>query len=114
MQRLSEISDAAKVCEPYLASCRSDSDRNICGKTAICSKLAAWSCQGKRPSLSEYGRIQCLQVITNALSTGVHHGDVGCPDSADAATAVDSSRSEERRLGKECVSSCRSRWWSSY
>src|SRR3546814_19661780 len=25
--------------------------------------------------------------------------------------AVDAARSEERRVGKECVSTCRSRWW---
>src|SRR3546814_13994526 len=25
---------------------------------------------------------------------------------------IDSERSEERRVGKECVSTCRSRWWS--
>src|SRR3546814_16598069 len=24
---------------------------------------------------------------------------------------VDGARSEERRVGKECVSTCRSRWW---
>src|SRR3546814_14101082 len=24
------------------------------------------------------------------------------------------TRSEERRVGKECVSTCRSRWWSDY
>src|SRR3546814_13528257 len=24
---------------------------------------------------------------------------------------VDANRSEERRVGKECVSTCRSRWW---
>src|SRR3546814_15163745 len=27
------------------------------------------------------------------------------------AASVESSRSEERRGGKECVSTCRSRWW---
>src|SRR3546814_6532262 len=28
-----------------------------------------------------------------------------------AAAAHDAGRSEERRVGKECVSTCRSRWW---
>src|SRR3546814_12289082 len=28
----------------------------------------------------------------------------------DAANAADGMRSEERRVGKECVSTCRSRW----
>src|SRR3546814_12703549 len=32
------------------------------------------------------------------------------PSNAEGATAW-SDRSEERRVGKECVSTCRSRWW---
>src|SRR3546814_18402155 len=28
-----------------------------------------------------------------------------------AVLAFDAHRSEERRVGKECVSKCRSRWW---
>src|SRR3546814_6077282 len=35
------------------------------------------------------------------------YGDVPCPPKQAQATAC---RSEERRLGKECVSTCRSRW----
>src|SRR3546814_12549987 len=33
-----------------------------------------------------------------------HHTDVG-------GRVPGSNRSEERRVGKECVSTCRSRWW---
>src|SRR3546814_11540304 len=29
----------------------------------------------------------------------------------EAHAYVDNGRSEERRVGKECVSTCRSRWW---
>src|SRR3546814_14610220 len=32
------------------------------------------------------------------------------PDIGDRAVAVVQERSEERRVGKECVSTCRSRW----
>src|SRR3546814_2105142 len=32
------------------------------------------------------------------------------PDAGDVMTFVIHSRSEERRVGKECVSTCRSRW----
>src|SRR3546814_14975160 len=31
--------------------------------------------------------------------------------SVDKANVLETSRSEERRVGKECVSTCRSRWW---
>src|SRR3546814_18510655 len=30
---------------------------------------------------------------------------------AEAALAAPDARSEERRVGEECVSTCRSRWW---
>src|SRR3546814_10465429 len=32
------------------------------------------------------------------------------PDLATGGHIIDSARSEERRVGKECVSTCRSRW----
>src|SRR3546814_15802498 len=42
------------------------------------------------------------------------HGDLGMVTSNDAVIALSTSgepsRSEERRVGKECVSTCRSRW----
>src|SRR3546814_6876399 len=34
----------------------------------------------------------------------------GVPQRGAHATASDAARSEERRVGKECVSTCRSRW----
>src|SRR3546814_8148074 len=37
-------------------------------------------------------------------STGSPSGPTGCP------AGTPRSRSEERRVGKECVSTCRSRW----
>src|SRR3546814_7663778 len=36
--------------------------------------------------------------------------DVSDMDNLDAAFATIAARSEERRVGKECVSTCRSRW----
>src|SRR3546814_12312267 len=30
---------------------------------------------------------------------------------AQTAASLEATRSEERRVGKECVSTCRSRWW---
>src|SRR3546814_18093680 len=40
-------------------------------------------------------------------------GDVMCEDRRSPATRL-SQRSEERRVGKECVSTCRSRWSPSH
>src|SRR3546814_17002907 len=34
-----------------------------------------------------------------------------CPQTARNFDRADELRSEERRVGKECVSTCRSRWW---
>src|SRR3546814_17683395 len=36
--------------------------------------------------------------------------DVGVPDGIGVGGGVRQERSEERRVGKECVSTCRSRW----
>src|SRR3546814_16904517 len=37
--------------------------------------------------------------------------DIEVTEPADQAEAIELARSEERRVGKECVSTCRSRWW---
>src|SRR3546814_10556697 len=43
------------------------------------------------------------------FSTGPYNGDMNAYISA-VFRAVAGNRSEERRVGKECVSTCRSRW----
>src|SRR3546814_13898301 len=55
-----------------------------------------------------------LQPIA-ALGIGIHFGrgneaDVGIVDERTLAIANGTDRSEERSVGKECVSTCRSRW----
>src|SRR3546814_20283113 len=49
---------------------------------------------------------------------GVLEGDgpvtIGCTQQAPLFSAIAAERSEERRVGKECVSTCRSRWSSSH
>src|SRR3546814_2827341 len=51
-------------------------------------------------------------VLGDALPGVGHHGDgAECPDLEERKNAQhDLFRSEERRVGKECVSTCRSRW----
>src|SRR3546814_9156718 len=38
-------------------------------------------------------------------------GDGECQTDLAVHRSIPSERSEERRVGKECVSTCRSRWW---
>src|SRR3546814_19134436 len=47
---------------------------------------------------------------------GRHQGGAGCRiedvgELEDHCGTIYAHRSEERRVGKECVSTCRSRWW---
>src|SRR3546814_18773187 len=50
-------------------------------------------------------------VVLGADTEVVLDGDVfGKPQDADDAAAMLRRRSEERRVGKECVSRCRARW----
>src|SRR3546814_12389986 len=52
----------------------------------------------------------CRRAVTHALNAV--KGCVGYPSALSAKTwgFYDVARSEERRVGKECVSTCRSRW----
>src|SRR3546814_12326952 len=52
--------------------------------------------------------VQALVRLTDALSSGVL--DRFGHSVAEFSTVISSLRSEARRVGKECVSTCRSRW----
>src|SRR3546814_13174131 len=61
-----------------------------------------------------------IQFTAAQLAQGEHHQSLHVPiGPADHAVALgefrfqrgERQRSEERRVGKECVSTCRSRWW---
>src|SRR3546814_20737808 len=59
------------------------------------------------------GRILVQLAEQSALLEHDALGRLGLDDAATAvsiAVAVNHDRSEERRVGKECVSTCRSRW----
>src|SRR3546814_10789958 len=69
-------------------------------KTAYEMRISDWSsdvCSSDLP----FGR--CRTYETKCRPTGRHWP--GCPRPSQCAI-----RSEERRVGKECVSTCRSRW----
>src|SRR3546814_16210262 len=52
---------------------------------------------------------------TYLIDVGIHTHDIVTEydfvQEAGRITVVGGPRSEERRVGKECVSTCRSRWW---
>src|SRR3546814_17433227 len=56
------------------------------------------------------GAVMELDAIASRIFGDVH-GIVSAPDQLSVVIAIDGvHRSEERRVGKECVSTCRSRW----
>src|SRR3546814_13916642 len=56
-------------------------------------------------------RVLIAVLVINALMFAIEFGGgLAAGSSALMADSVDNLRSEERRVGKECVSTCRSRW----
>src|SRR3546814_13553291 len=68
--------------------------------------LAAPAAGQDAPALS----IETLKTVTETLSSDAYEGRA--PTTPDEAKTTDyiGARSEERRVGKECVSTCRARW----
>src|SRR3546814_17763434 len=64
----------------------------------------------------QFGRIDhrfvAAAVDRGMLPIDVRIDDVGFDRGAHQGLGGDDIRSEERRVGKECVSKCRSRWWA--
>src|SRR3546814_17377630 len=54
----------------------------------------------------------CVDLGTN-LQLEADSGPFSLQDHLDIAAVDAAQRSEERRVGKECVRTCRSRWWQS-
>src|SRR3546814_2454296 len=86
-------------------------------KTAYEMRISDWSSDVCSSDLQviEAGGCACIaqrQLGFDVVEDHPHaeafgqHPDLG----ADMAIADDAQRSEERRVGKECVSTCRSRW----
>src|SRR3546814_6907207 len=97
-------------------------------KTAYELRISDWSsdvCSSDLPAANEWRCIflihpvriarSSLRPITQAMSQPIRsreHPGVKCRR-ARKNFEISSIRSEERRVGKECVSTCRS-WWSPY
>src|SRR3546814_10627110 len=76
-------------------------------KTAYEMRISDWSsdvCSSDLGRLTSYRKIGCRNTAPNGTRPGWPGGH--CNDRDDH----NPSRSEERRVGKECVSTCRSRW----
>src|SRR3546814_1990625 len=84
-------------------------------KTAYEMRISDWSSDVCSSDLrySEYDR---RPVVTNGRSASSRSGPPAGDDVPPAITAAvaTTGRSEERRVGKECVSTCRSRWSPSH
>src|SRR3546814_14808932 len=57
-----------------------------------------------------FGGIVAVELLDHLRAEVGGHHDHGVAEIHRAALAVGEARSEERRVGKECVSTCRSRW----
>src|SRR3546814_8343890 len=91
-------------------------------KTAYDMRISDWSsdvCSSDLPNIvaalfpAELRGLECRQfLIANLdviLALRIAVGAIGTAQAGEAVVNL-SVRSEERRVGKECVSTCRSRW----
>src|SRR3546814_7954828 len=81
-------------------------------KTAYEMRISDWSsdvCSSdlvrRLPGLTKYGNISLKWGITDSMEIYQWHKEI-----SDGKVQRKNIRSEERRVGKECVSTCRSRW----
>src|SRR3546814_4508939 len=84
-------------------------------ETAYEMRISDWSsdvCSSDlRPAPRGDGPFRRTEVSATARSRdGTDRGWRGSPSRGSRGSSPTSRRSEERRVGKECVSTCRSRW----
>src|SRR3546814_6447868 len=84
--------------------------RRLLGSGAIAASLAALAFGG--PAMAQVaGTGQVVGGNVNGvISPPAAHGGAGPAGSTQVAVTGAQTRSEERRAGNECVSTCRSRW----
>src|SRR3546814_2021852 len=95
-------------------------------KTAYEMRISDWSsdvCSSDLVARRQLGHAQRDIEVLRALGHLLRHLELRGVDDLGAAVGVEHHvlldqhlveaglRSEERRVGKECVSTCRSRWW---
>src|SRR3546814_1410125 len=87
-------------------------------KTAYEMRISDWSSDVCSSDL--FGKLHDVDVLTGESGTGggfekfcageTDFSNASRPIKDEEAQACAAARSEERRVGKECVSTCRSRW----
>src|SRR3546814_6683255 len=78
-------------------------------KTAYEMRISDWSSDVCSSDLRRYRPARRTRLSGTGLRRGYRDEKSGPDDEAGAGHAA-AHRSEERRVGKECVSTCRSRW----
>src|SRR3546814_2071406 len=92
-------------------------------KTAYEMRISDWSSDVCSSDLARANRGEDLGAAVEPVAEAALTEEAAAPvaeeaaapvaeetPAVEAAPAVDTARSEERRVGKECVSTCRSRW----
>src|SRR3546814_9933286 len=84
-------------------------------KTAYEMRISDWSsdvCSSDLPGDHERDVQHAGHLLDDDQRAGVRpdRNDVGEADAGQGREGQEEQRSEERRVGKECVSTCRSRW----
>src|SRR3546814_14602753 len=92
----------------------SDWSSDVCSSDLFMLQYRTNSGQPRKPSLGLYGELTVEQARVKAqdwLAEVRRGGDPGgAKAEARKALTMAELRSEERRVGKECVSTCRYRW----
>src|SRR3546814_7780142 len=80
-------------------------------KTAYEMRISDWSSDVCSSDLAGLSTLHCPSIVSasNRLSRAFSSSSARNRFASD--TSRPPNRSEERRVGKECVSTCRSRWW---
>src|SRR3546814_5132699 len=81
-------------------------------KTAYEMRISDWSSDVCSSDLNARHEVASFVSLMNRLAMKVDGSVllIGHPNKAGDSFSGSTARSEERRVGKECVSTCRSRW----
>src|SRR3546814_18799442 len=81
----------------------SDWSSDVCSSDLTCGASSAFSYAGRSSSIRRWSDIYWARAALSSCSI--------CSEApSSSSTGSTATRSEERRVGKECVSTCRSRW----
>src|SRR3546814_8049935 len=79
-------------------------------KTAYEMRISDWSSDVSSSDLGLRALVQNLSLTRQLRLAALNFEDLQAEQAFDLLHGIGDRRSEERRVGKECVSTCRSRW----